>query len=483
MIFMVSRKFLSLFFAVLIMSVLAPISAFAALITASSGHDIYVANPGVNYRYGPSFIINADNTIDMWTCSPGAGGAWDYIRYAHSTDGGATFGSEQIVLQPNASPSPDYFSTCDPGVFKMGSYYYIGYTSTIDSTGNNNQLFVARSTSPTGPFDKWNGSGWGGNPQAFITYSGPATAYGIGEPSFVVKGSTLYIYYTYIDSTSNLTKVATASTTNANWPGAVTLAGTAITKSGVGGTGGDIKEDSTDHKYVDSLGKFIAINIDNRFQVISNVKIYESTDGLTYTPSCYTVANLKTQAHNAGISGDASGHLDTTKSNFIGYAYGSINSWGTWNTYLNPITIAAGSCSGSPANNYKIVNTSTGQVLDAYQKTNGQNPYMWSNGSQASAVWHIVDVGGTWDNIINNSTGQALDAYQKINGQNPYMWPIGGQQSQKWQINDIGGGNYNIVNQNTNQVLDAYQKTNGQLPYMWPSGGQPSQQWQLISVP
>jgi hypothetical protein len=306
-----------------------------SLAPAGSGHDIY---SGGNYRYGPSFIRNADGSIDMWTCSPGSGSQWDYIRYSKSTDDGATFGNEQIVLQPTTTTgSADFYSTCDPGVVKFGGYYYLAYTSTNQSNGSYNNVFVARSTNATGPFDKWNGTGWGGSPQPFITYGGTDGAYGDGEPALVVKDTTLYIYYSEYTTTSNTTQVATASTTNANWPGSVTLRGTAITRQGILYTDPNI-QDSTDHKYIPSLNMFIAVDTAFRFSSNFYVQVYESSDGLTYTPSSQLTQNLTAYGHNMGISGDALGQFDPLVHDFIAYAHGT--TWGVWNTYLQPFTLS-----------------------------------------------------------------------------------------------------------------------------------------------
>lgn len=304
-----------------------------------AGHDIY---SGGSYRYGPSFIRNADGSIDMWTCSPGGGGSWDYIRYSHSTDDGATFNNEQVVLQPTTtSGSEDIFSTCDPGVVAFGGYYYIAYTSTKDASGQHNNVFVARSTSPTGPFDKWNGSGWGGSPQPFISYTGTDAAYGDGEPSLVVKDSTLFIYYSEYSTTSNRTMVATASTSNPNWPGAITQRGVSIVRDGLFTftiSPPAAIQDSTDHKYIPSLGKFIAIDAAQRFSTGFYLQVYESTDGITYTPTTQITQGLAVDGHNAGITGDALGQLDPQVHNYVGYAYGT--SWGSWNTWLQPIDLA-----------------------------------------------------------------------------------------------------------------------------------------------
>lgn len=329
--------------AALIVVGLSPAYATVVLNPVGEGHDIFV--PGNNYRYGPAFIRNADNSIDMWTCSPGANGQWDYIRHSKSTNDGGTFGNEQIVLQSTTTPgSPDYASVCDPGVVKFGGYYYMAYTGiALPPDPNNvlldnpNHVFVARSTAAAGPFEKWNGSGWGGTPQPFITYGGNDDTYGLGEPSLVVKDSTLFIYYSEYTATTSKTLVATASTASGNWPGSVTLHGTAIDRTASGiGIGIDI-HDSTDHKWVPSLGKFVAVGTAKRMTANSYIQVYESTDGFTYTPQSQITQGLHGYAHNMGVTGDELGHFDTTEHNYIGYAYGT--TWASWPTYFQPFNL------------------------------------------------------------------------------------------------------------------------------------------------
>jgi hypothetical protein len=64
----------------------------------------------------------------------------------------------------------------------------------VDNTeGNSNHVFLARSKSPGGPYEKWNGKGWGGAPAVFLRYTGDPKKWGCGEPSFVLKDGKLYI--------------------------------------------------------------------------------------------------------------------------------------------------------------------------------------------------------------------------------------------------------------------------------------------------
>ena len=100
-----------------------------------------------------------------------------------------------------------------PGVVYFNGYYYLGYTSTLNSTGFCNNVFVARSGTPDGPFEKWNGNGWGGPEcQPIVYYDESWQEWGIGEPSFIELNGKLYMYYT----SGGSTMVATADATNEN---------------------------------------------------------------------------------------------------------------------------------------------------------------------------------------------------------------------------------------------------------------------------
>ena len=166
---------------------------YVKITAVDEGHDIY--NPPADdagYRYGPSMIINADGSIDAYLSAPGVRGEWDWIIYRHSPDGGKTWTEEKAVLQPTAD-SVDFYSCCDPGVIKLGDYYYIAYTSTTNENGTDNCVFAARSKNPDGPFEKWNGNGWGGKPSPIVVFTGDEDAYGAGEPSMVELNGKLYI--------------------------------------------------------------------------------------------------------------------------------------------------------------------------------------------------------------------------------------------------------------------------------------------------
>ena len=296
-----------------------------------------------HYRYGPSIIINPDGSMDAWFASPGGNGKdginqWDWIRHKRSSDGGKTWGKETVVMKATEG-SRDRRSVCDPGVIKMGDWYYLGVTAVEDPKGNCNEIFAARSKIPEGPYKKWNGKGWGGNPQPILSFRSPVDAWGLGEPSFVRKDDTLFVYYTIKSKKPNgepidLTLVATAPAADQNWPAKLTSRGVAF--------GREEGEDSADVKFVDAYNAFVAVSTAKRFTPASRINVRWSRDGIRFSKPTCMKGNIKPRCHNAGISGTPDGHLDLKQQNYIAYAFSDGTrpdpSWGFWYTLIQPIT-------------------------------------------------------------------------------------------------------------------------------------------------
>ena len=307
-------------------------SKYIKITAQDTGKDIYELTENVDfgYRYGPSLLYNADGSIDAFFAAPGRFDEWDWITYRHSPDGGESWTDEVRVLAPTPD-SPDFYSCCDPGVIKIGDYYYIGYTSTTNVDGIDNNVFVARSVKPEGPYEKWNGNGWGGKPQPFIDYTGNPETFGAGEPSFVVLDDTLYVYYTWRDGSLNETRVATADATSENWPETLQYQGVAITHE-------NGACDSADVKYIDDYGKFVAINTAERFTEDSRIDVFTSNNGLTFEKSYALKTNISHCCHNSGISSRPNGHIRLEDDVFIAYAYGDV--WGLWPTRMHKVDIS-----------------------------------------------------------------------------------------------------------------------------------------------
>jgi len=283
---------------------------------------------GYGYRYGPSIMKYEDGSIDVWLSAPGNSGShWDYITYRHSDDG-INWTDERVVLRPTPG-SKDQCSVCDPGLIYFGGYYYLGYTATAYYAGNgtNNSAFVARSENPDGPFEKWNGEGWGGYPKPIIEYEGSPSGWGIGEISFVVKDNELYVYYTYFDELGGSTRLAKSDLAE-DWPARLEGDETVCFRN---------HQDSMDVVYVDDIQTFLGFSVFQRMTQNSRLIIYESKDGLEFKEVDKAKGTMEDYAHNVGISKDEKGHTNMLEDNYIGYGFGA--RWGKWSAVLKQITI------------------------------------------------------------------------------------------------------------------------------------------------
>ena len=282
-------------------------------------------------------IINEDGTLDCWLAgNPGVSGEIDWGIYRKSYDNGFTWTTDTGAVRPT-SASEDWNWSCDPGMIKIGKYYYATYTTILWHDGVDNNLFVARSETPEGAFvEKWDGSGWGGDPRPIIAYDGPKANWGCGEGSMVVVGDTLYIYASWITNAGELTKVYTADATSENWPATMVFRGNAY-KHGS-------SEDSADVKYVDAYNCFISVATANRFADNCYINVMTSFDGIYFRHEASlnkqtAGSNIQTCIHNMGITGDKLGHIDIFNTqHYIGYAYQPDGySWACWRTRLSPI--------------------------------------------------------------------------------------------------------------------------------------------------
>ena len=257
----------------------------------------------------------------------------DRFAYWHSSDGGVTWSEERDVMFPTEG-SEDHYSVCDPGAAYFGGWYYIAYTSAPSQyNGKYNHCYVARSHTPVGPWYKWNGSGWGGDPAKIISFTGTTSQWGAGEPCIVVKDDIIYFYYTWTESDdaehNPTTRLATAPVSE-NWPANLTVYGKVIDKSQFQNA------DHSDIKYVEDYKLFYAFHTYNRYRSGSRIAVWTSTDGKNFTYRGDITGNLVPYAGNLGVSGDGMGHIRITEPQILGYSYGG-NASGNWSTWFNPI--------------------------------------------------------------------------------------------------------------------------------------------------
>ncbi len=319
-----------------------------------TGYDIFqpVSGLGQDYRYGPSLVLRDDGGIDAFFSAPGDGNReYDWITWQHSPNGGSTWSEEQVVLCPTPN-SLDALSVCDPDAFYYNGYYYLGYTSTIDNSHNGfcNSVFLARSEKPEGPYEKWNGSGWGGEPMPLIYYDGLGIGWGIGEPSFVILDDKLYIYTTKSSLAKDFsmlrsTEVHTADLTDENWPSHLEYCGYALIVSEDGSDGREeysyFNFDSWDVAYVEESGLFAAVCANRRFTSKSCILYFESADGISFRRVSELNRNIYCGCHNCGIMGDGFGHIKPGAPVILGYAWAGSNNpeWGIWATRFAPLSV------------------------------------------------------------------------------------------------------------------------------------------------
>ena len=289
--------------------------------------DIYIPY-GKGYRYGPSIIRDEDGLINIWMSSPGNNSTeWDYIRYINGYDR-TDWSGEEVVLRPTKY-SQDQCSTCDPGVIYFNGYYYLGYTSTADQDrgGTNNHIFVARSEYPDGPFEKWNGEGWGGDPEPIIRYEQDPNYYGIGEITFVIKDDTLHMYFSeYVDHVCCLSHAV--ADLSENWPSTIRDHKVIMNPR---------DPDSVDAVYVEDMNLFLLFSIEHDNRADSRLMVLESVDGVNFVETTYDEFEIEPYAHSLGVEKDKNGHIRTGEFLFIGYAYG--DEWAEWSTKLQIVRV------------------------------------------------------------------------------------------------------------------------------------------------
>ncbi|MBQ3870082.1 MAG: exo-alpha-sialidase [Clostridia bacterium] len=303
-------------------------SKAADLTLLDDGYDIYQLPGSGNggWRYGPSYIYYGDGRVDAYFASGGDSGEWDRITHRSSSDDGKTWSAEKIVVYPTPG-SMDHYSCCDPGAVYFNGYYYIGYTSTLNDGGYCNNIFVARSENPDGPFEKWNGSGWGGAPEPIVYFEQSYGYWGIGEPSFVELNGTLYIYYSYSTPMKAYLMLATADAKNENWPAELQYHGAVMER----------RSDSVDIKYVEEWGKFIGVTkADGGW-----VAVYESADGKSFRLADAVREHTCNSPFALGLSSRPDGHIRVTEDKDrlrLLYAYGG-EGWAAWNTRIHTVTL------------------------------------------------------------------------------------------------------------------------------------------------
>ncbi|XID91995.1 discoidin domain-containing protein [Paenibacillaceae bacterium WGS1546] len=358
------------------------------------GRQIFEPSNAVDYRMAPAIIVNADDSIDMWLQAPGHNGAWDSIVYRRSTDGGVTWTADQTVLEPTTD-SGDRYCVSEPSVVKVGAYYYMAYTGCGTPTGLNRDVFVARSESRTGPFLKWNGHAWGGGaPAPLLDYAGPVDQPGIWAPSLILREGQLRVYYQHNQNGAQAMLATAADPFADHWPNTLSYAGV----SGIPFNEYD-NEEAPDFKYVDSFNRYIAVATRDRFGDSATVSVWQSEDGIHFERAAFQGVRTERGAHNVGISGDSSGHVDAAQNHFIVYGYQrESDAVNRWPTYMNPIAFGTAAPGTSPVAGK--TSSSFNYWWSGPKLIDGDDATGWSSAGSPSPTgteqWASIDLGKSY---------------------------------------------------------------------------------------
>ncbi len=306
-----------------------PVGRQSLLVEPGTGHDMTNPATAADSRTAPEiFTYGASGGPTFrYTCGPTAGlDTRNLIRWSSTTaTDGTGWSAENILLAPTAG-SLDAGGVCDPSLARIGNWYYLAYTGT--STTGQRQVFVARSSLPYYPFDKWNGTGWGGNSPAPIGQLPPAAGGQAGGPSLIVKNNTAYLYSNVRLGTGTYqTRLNTAnlgaSSTYDTWPQRLQLQpGAAIEHPGLySGTDcvGNHWWADTDIAYDDTTGRFLALTSDQATFRYFALQAYESTDGSSFTKTTITRGDQQHGARTPALLTDQTGHIPAGGSTAIAY--------------------------------------------------------------------------------------------------------------------------------------------------------------------
>ena len=165
------------------------------------------------YNYCPSIILEDNQTMHIWYCgNKDSGNVTDYIMHRVGklqSDGSWLFSDKDIALTHGESGTWDSRHACDPSVTKgvfayQGTtyYYLMAYLGCETSDGGDNEVGIAVSVTPNGPWKKV-----GNQTKAFRSYiysteyalyENGSRYWGYGQPSVmsVDKEGKVLLFYT-----------------------------------------------------------------------------------------------------------------------------------------------------------------------------------------------------------------------------------------------------------------------------------------------
>jgi hypothetical protein len=365
-----------------------------------------VSQKGFTYAYGPS-VINASGQHYAYFCSTGTLNNpvdWDHVRNSTSSN-------LEVWTSPVTQVAPNSVerAACDPSVVRYnagdGLFYYMVYSGAAYNVQTLN--FVARSTSPGGPFLKYTDRGtWESNPPdphaiVWPNQSSPEGSgiYGAGQASLVVRNGVVYQWYMDVTIDGQTRVLLVTSTDMIHWSSPVVT---------------DVINQSVDVKYSPTYGVFVMFEIVNTHEASAQLAIRTSSNGVNWSAPQVVcgIGCFPDWANNVGVSGDDQGQLIPGK---ILVAYGAPYDlspsyrndgsapykWGYWDLYgqfLGLGSYATGSQGEKPT--FRYANLSSGKHLYS------------SNPNEAANGWHPENAGWPLFSVFSSPFSGSKPLYQ-----------------------------------------------------------------------
>lgn len=292
-----------------------PATSVQATYVPNNEHKVWAKVGGQNgggYAYAPTIMMYGGE-YHLWACNFDGVHLGDSVGYSHSSDG-ANWATPTTVLYMPSVNQGSLEHTCDPSVVRFkppGSnttYFYLFYSSLLYGTGTINS--VARSASIGGPFkhymggDPNNDSNWvqdPGSTHPFVIQK-PNTpcgstpnCYGLGEPSVVVRGDTLHMWYNLAND-PDAKKVGVYHATSKD--GITWLSPTHT----------NYPSQSVDVKWDPASQQYVMFGLQKDYSTAVEFQTKVSKDGNTWT-ALGTPVQIPDYSAEFGVSGDERGYL------------------------------------------------------------------------------------------------------------------------------------------------------------------------------
>lgn len=161
--------------------------------------------------------------------------------------------------------------------------------------------------------------------------------------------------------------------------------------------------------------------------------------------------------------------------------YFGLNVFGGKASYQNVIATAAEPLQEKV---YKIVNPSSGKVLEADNGTNGARVRIQTDSGADSQKWYVEEAADGTFTIRGAFSGKALDASGSDNGSHLQIWRNFGFGNQRWTMPENEDGTIGIVAVNSGKGLDVDSGSTeaGTAVQLWERNTFAAQKWSLVEL-